>query len=220
MQDKKAKLLKLVETKSGLNHSERNSLLRSIHMCYNYGDDAESYLKTIKVPTSIIISYVHYLRSLGIPAFTCRESDRYNFMLYLSLQQTWNLGLGNIIQNTEFIPVGLSEKPKNHNPKLLDIITKLTILGIPESISQSFLSTIPISTLRYVVAYASSGHCIIMTFYKRGNKFEVVTKFENFSAPSQPISLDNEILSNQELQLDNQFDQIDLFDFDMVFQFD
>ena len=138
----KQKIIDLALKKKNLNKSERNSLLRSIHRFCDFGNEAETYLKNLKVPTSIILSYALFLNKLGVPVLLCRESERYNFMLYLSLQQTWNHGLGQIIQETAFIPVGKSEKPKNYTltePGLTRIIQQY---GVPDNIIEDFIKGI------------------------------------------------------------------------------
>ena len=177
----KKKYLDMAMNKKNLNKSERNSLLRSISICKDFGDDAQKYLETLKIPNSIIYNYAEFLKTIGVPVFTCRESERYNFMLYISLQQTWKSGLGDIIKHTKFIPLGKSDKPKNMHLTNDQIMKKLKDEDVPQKVIEEFMESVDASVLRYLLVYAKFDRYLILSFSKPSNKFEIVSKFESFS---------------------------------------
>ena len=89
--------------KKNLKGAEKASLLSSINQCTEWGDDAEKYIRTTSACPSLYWQYAVALNRIGIKLKRFRESTRYQFMLLLSLQQTWNKGLGDIITRTVFV---------------------------------------------------------------------------------------------------------------------
>ena len=106
MLDPEKKKQEYIELFSGkkLCKAEMQSIIKNISSFNDFGNDAETYISSISPCPSLIYQFAIALDKLGmISFFRVRESARYTNMLYLTLQQKWNHGLGDIIKCTSFI---------------------------------------------------------------------------------------------------------------------
>lgn len=156
-----------------LNATEKRSLMASIQACTDFGDDASNYIKKFKIYDSVLFTYCRVLRYMGIPFISFRETDRYKFMLELSIQQTWKKGLGNILLATKFYNTSNAEifKGRINNDPFVEAMKLLFANHDYKQIISLIFTGFP--DIKFVSLYNNGTTAIIAGYYKKNNKFSL-----------------------------------------------
>ncbi|EAX99957.1 hypothetical protein TVAG_267260 [Trichomonas vaginalis G3] len=203
--------------KKKLNRAERRSLISSISACKNFGTNADEFLSKADVYDSIIYTYCRALRRIGIPFTSFRETERYKFMLSLSIQQTWDDGLGSVLSNTLFLnckdyPISNFKEPSDPYHAAYQSLLK----GVYPMDVAAKLRAQEDERIKWISVYCNQNRVIIASYIKKTNKFslnrclstyngmieftdEDIYDFEKGRNTKQPIKtdrIDPEILLN------------------------
>ena len=156
----------------GLSVADRTSLMESINECGDFGKEADDYLNSQRVVASVVFELMKVLKSIGIPVKIFRETDRYRFMLYLSIQQTWHQGLGNILTNTRFtnISTPMVKVPILHPDPYFEAYKSYSEGMSPEDISL-FLVKNEEQPIKWVSYTKHGNEIMICSYIKKRNKF-------------------------------------------------
>ena len=157
-----------------LNTADKNSLKESIKECKEFGPEAEIYLNSQKVVSSVIFEFLKLLSTQNYPIMIFRETDRYKFMLYLSIQQTWNRGLGDILMGTTFVCI-TTPYPKGRiaHEDAYGEACKQFREGINVEEITKFLLQTDSEKLRWCSFTQIGDRYIICSYIKKGNKFKL-----------------------------------------------
>ena len=181
--------LKLAHDKR-LNKAEMNSLIYSIRQCVNFGHEAKDYLNSRQLKSSIVYNYLLILKGLGLPVVTFRETERYRFMLWLSLQQTWDK-IGIIFLRTNFFDFNSMKLGAAKGDDIYEsAYTSLMSGSSQRDVANMIHNSEPV-TIRNVTIYQHGKDVIIVSFIKSGNKYKthhVFMKFMNTGAESFPVA--------------------------------
>lgn len=159
--------------KKKLNRAEKRSLLSSIAACHNFGVEAHNYVRDSDVYDSIVFSYCRTLRYFGIPFISFRETERYKFMLELSIQQTWSLGIGEALTNTKFF--NASRLP-TYQPEVKEDYFDLALSTLKKNKNYEEVASILKASnpdIRYISILDSPSQIILCTYTKKTNKFNI-----------------------------------------------
>lgn len=163
-----------IAAKKKLNRAERRSLFSSISACKNFGTDADEYLASADVYDSIVYAYCRVLRRIGVPFTSFRETERYKFMLSLSMQQTWSEGLGVALKNTTFVnckdyPISLNKAAGNPYIECFNSIQK----GVSPVDAAAKLRANEDERIRWISILHYQDKIVIATYMKKTNKFSL-----------------------------------------------
>lgn len=165
-------LMSLVQKKK-LNRAEKRSLLSSIQSCDNFGTNAHEFIISCDIYDSIIFSYCRALRYFDVPFISFRETERYKFMLELSIQQTWSKGLGDILSRTKFFNVQSVSTYEGLIPfeglhfAMQSFFANHSYEEVVSIVVKSYPET------RFVSIYHHDSRLIICAFSKKTNKFNI-----------------------------------------------
>ena len=156
-----------------LNKSEMNSLVSSIKQCKYFSKDAEIFLEANKLQKSVVYQFAKVLKDIGYNIVIFRETERYRFMLALSLQQTWS-EIGPIFQKTRFIDLKGHKKAEGQpREDLYDYCYKCIINGTNKEDVANFIKNCEEVEIRHVAIYHNCNDVIIVSFIKPSNIYKV-----------------------------------------------
>ena len=157
-----------------LNKSEMNSLISSIKQCTNFNQDAKIFIEANKLQKSVVYQYAKVLKNLGYPVKIFRETERYRFMLALSLQQTWD-DIGPIFKKTKFIDLKGHKKnmPTHRIDNLYEYCYDCVINGKNKEDIANLIKNTEEQEIRHVAIYQDGNNVIIVSFIKPSNIYKV-----------------------------------------------
>ena len=170
-------------TKKNLNKSEMNSLLASIQQCSSFDNDADTFLNSQKIQKSIVFQYAKVLKEIGFKVKLFRETERYRFMLSLSLQQTWN-EIGPIFKNTNFFDLKGQKKQATYvQTDLFNYCYNWLLRGANKLEVAKFIRNSETEVdIRHVAIYQNGADVIIVSFTKPSNIYKPHKIFYRFNS--------------------------------------
>ena len=178
--------------RKNLKLAEKSSLISSINKCTEWGDDAEKYIISTKICPSLFYQYALALRNIGVPVRHFRESLRYRFMLFLSLQQTWKGNLGEIMKNTKFIDCHKIEVKENSNANPFEVAVSMLKNNEDYEKVAAVLKEGCTEKILWCSFYVNNGNILICTYVKPKQIYQYSCLYGNFS---RTINFSNPLLS-------------------------